>query len=149
MMHLDILTYLPDDILTKVDRASMAVSLESRVPFLDKDVLELSKVMPVNLKYKNNKLKWPLRRILKKYIPEAYFERPKMGFGIPIDAWLKKDLKNWCQDLISSDALQKDDFLNAERVAKIYNEHLAGAPNSSILWNIFSYVSWKIKNNLS
>tara|TARA_B100000945_G_scaffold319917_1_gene328427 strand:+ start:5596 stop:7533 length:1938 start_codon:yes stop_codon:yes gene_type:complete len=149
MMHLDILTYLPDDILTKVDRASMAVSLESRVPFLDKDVLELSKIMPLNIKYKDNKLKWPLRKILEKYVPKEYFERPKMGFGIPIDIWLREDLKEWCQDLISSDALQKDNYLNADEVDRLYNEHLAGNPRSSILWNIFSYLTWKIDKNLS
>ena len=149
MMHLDILTYLPDDILTKVDRASMAVSLESRVPFLDKDVLELSKIMPLNIKYKDNKLKWPLRKILEKHIPKEYFERPKMGFGIPIDIWLREDLKEWCQDLISSDALQKDNYLNADEVNRLYNEHLAGHPRSSILWNIFSYLTWKIDKNLS
>ena len=148
-MHLDILTYLPDDILTKVDRASMAVSLESRVPFLDKDVLELSKIMPLNIKYKDNKLKWPLRKILEKYVPKEYFERPKMGFGIPIDIWLREDLKEWCQDLISSDALQKDNYLNADEVNRLYNEHIAGNPRSSILWNIFSYLTWKIDKNLS
>ena len=147
MMHLDILTYLPDDILTKVDRASMAVSLESRVPFLDKDVLEFSKIMPLSIKYKDNKLKWPLRKILEKHVPEHYFERPKMGFGIPLDIWLRDDLKEWCQDLISSEALQKDDYLDAEGVNNLYKEHLNGSPRSSILWNIFSYLAWKIENN--
>ena len=146
MMHLDIMTYLPDDILTKVDRASMAVSLESRVPFLDKEVLEFSKNIPLDIKLHNGSMKWPLQKILSNHVPKHLFERPKMGFGVPLDNWLRNDLKDWCQDYIYSNTLQHDEFLNPKGVEELYIQHLEGKQNGTMLWNIFSYLSWKREN---
>ena len=121
---IDSLTYLPDDILTKVDRASMAVSLEVRTPILDHRIIEFSWNLNKNLMLKGNKGKWILRQVLKNYLPESYYERPKMGFGVPINNWLRKDLKQWAEYLFSDKIFNKYEIFRKEEVLKKWKEHI-------------------------
>ena len=111
MMVLDFITYLPNDILVKVDRAAMANSLETRLPMLDHNVVELALQIPMNLKLKNKVGKWILREILYKYVPKDLVERPKMGFGIPLASWLRGPLKDWAGDLLSQNTIKNQNYL--------------------------------------
>jgi asparagine synthase (glutamine-hydrolysing) len=143
MQFLDLTNYLPDDILTKVDRASMAVALEARVPLLDHRVVELAWRLPPDFKYRNGHGKWILRKILDRYIPPKLFERPKMGFGIPIDSWLRGPLRNWAADLLSADRLKREGFLNSESVGLKWQEHLSGKRNwQYLLWDVLVWEAW-------
>lgn len=143
MQYYDQLTYLPGDILTKVDRASMWASLEARTPFLDHRLLELSWKLPDKLKIRQGKGKWILRQILQKYLPLSLFERPKMGFGVPIDQWLRGDLKDWAQALLTKDCLQ-DSSLNHSIIQKCWTEHQQKSRNwQQQLWSILMFQQWR------
>ena len=147
MQYLDTLTYLPDDILAKVDRASMAVALEVRVPLLDHRVVELSWRLPQRFKLRGGMGKWLLRQIAYKYVPKALLERPKMGFGVPIDQWLRGPLKEWAGDLLSSSAMNGAGLLNREPIAEKWAEHQAGARNwQYFLWNVLMFEAWNESN---
>lgn len=143
MMFLDTVTYLPNDILVKVDRAAMANSLETRVPFLDHRVVEFAWTVPMNLKMRDGKSKWLLRQVLNKYVPRQMIERPKMGFGVPLDSWLRGPLKEWSEHLLSDESLKKHGLLNNENVHSIWNAHIRGGRNWHYrLWDVLMFQSW-------
>ena len=143
MMAVDMLSFLPDDILVKVDRAAMAVSLETRVPFLDHSVIESAYRIPLAMKYRNGKSKWPLREILYKYVPKSLIDRPKMGFGIPLDSWLRGPLYDWADNLLNVTRLEEDGFFSPEAVREKWTQHQSGARNwSSQLWSILMFNCW-------
>ena len=146
MMFLDQMTYMTGDILCKVDRASMAVGLEARVPFLDNDLTEFAWSLPLDFKIRGGVGKWPLRQILKRYVPEELFERPKMGFGIPIGDWLRGPLRDWAEDLLSEASLSDGGWFNTEAVRGNWAEHLSGRRNLvHQLWPVLMFLAWKRK----
>jgi asparagine synthase (glutamine-hydrolysing) len=150
MQYLDTLTYLPDDILTKVDRASMAVALEVRVPLLDHRVVELSWRLPQRLKLRKGQSKWLLRQIAYKHVPKALLNRPKMGFGLPIDQWLRGPLKDWANDLLSSLVANGAGLLNCGPISEKWAEHQAGTRNwQYFLWNVLMFQAWSESNKIS
>jgi asparagine synthase (glutamine-hydrolysing) len=143
MMLKDTLFYLPDDILTKVDRASMGVSLEVRVPFLSHELVEETFKIPISMHLYKGKSKAILKNILKQYISKDLIERPKMGFGVPLDSWLRGPLRDWAENLLDERRLNHEGFFITEKVQKIWNEHKYGSKNwSSQLWNILMFQSW-------
>lgn len=143
MMYIDSLRYLPDDILVKVDRAAMAVSLETRTPFLDHRVVEFAWSLPLDYKVHAGKNKWILRELLKRHVPTELFERPKMGFGIPLDQWLRGPLKEWAQDLLTNSMLTKHNLLDTKLIQKRWQEHLSGNGNWQYhLWDVLVFQSW-------
>lgn len=144
MMAQDMRGYLPDDILCKVDRASMAVALETRVPFLDPDVLALSARLPPAMKLRDGKGKWALRQVLYRHVPPALIERPKAGFGIPVGDWIRGPLRPWAEDLLSPASLGRDGLLDPEPIRRAWAEHLSGQRDwTPRLWIILMLMSWR------
>ena len=143
MQKLDLLTYLPDDLLAKVDRASMAVSLETRVPYLDHDIVEFVMNLPLDYKLRNGHGKHLLRKVLYKHVPREIMERPKMGFTVPLGKWLRAPLRNWAQELIEPKRLRLDGYFDPAPVLNMWNEHLKGRANwGHQLWNVLMFQAW-------
>lgn len=144
LMLLDAISYLPDDILVKLDRASMAVSLESRVPYLDHDLYAFAWRLPITQKIRNGTRKWILREVLARYVPRPMFERPKMGFGVPVGDWLRGDLREWADSFLSSERLRESEIFDAETIIAIWQEHLAGNRNHQyLLWPVLMFEAWR------
>jgi asparagine synthase (glutamine-hydrolysing) len=143
MMYLDLLTYLPDDILTKVDRASMSVALEARVPLLDHRVIEFSWRLPLSLKLRQGVAKWILKQIAYSFVPQKLLQQPKRGFAVPLGAWLRGPLRAWAEDLIDETAVRNQGFLNTHVVRSLWKDHLHGnADNHAALWDVISFQAW-------
>ena len=142
-MYLDGIGYLPDDILTKVDRASMAVALEARVPILDHRVVAFAWGLPQATKIRNGTGKLPLRRILERYVPSALIDRPKMGFAIPLHDWFRGSLREWLEALIDERRLETEGFFDPKPIRAAWAEHLSGQRNRQHeLWDVAMFQAW-------
>ena len=143
IMLLDALSYLPDDILVKLDRAAMACSLETRVPLLDHHIVEFAFRLPFGIKVREGVTKWPLRQILYKYVPRELVERPKKGFGIPVGKWLRNELRGWAYDSLDKRTIREDGVLNADVVQQYLSEHMHGRQDhSEVIWSILMFQCW-------
>jgi asparagine synthase (glutamine-hydrolysing) len=143
MQLFDTATYLPDDILQKVDRASMAVSLEVRPPLLDHRVVEFAWRLPRHLRVRASESKWLLRRVLDRYVPRELVERPKMGFGVPLASWLRGPLRDWAEDLLDPQKLGGG-YLDVKAVRALWSDHVDGGRNwAYALWTILMFEAWR------
>jgi asparagine synthase (glutamine-hydrolysing) len=149
MMALDMLGYLPNDILVKVDRAAMAVSLETRVPFLDRDVVEFAWRIPESQKIRRGETKWILRQLLYRHVPRELIERPKMGFGVPLDEWLRGPLRDWAETLLDERRLRDEGYFRAKPIRDLWQSHLRGSNEQYRLWTILMFQSWLEANGRS
>ena len=143
MMAFDLRTYLPGDILVKMDRASMAVSLEARIPLLDHRIVEYAWRLPMTFKRRNGVSKWLLRRLLHTLIPRELVERPKQGFGVPIELWLRGELREWTLDLLAPETIKRDGFFNASAISRYLEEHISGRRSwAAQLWAVLMFQAW-------
>jgi asparagine synthase (glutamine-hydrolysing) len=143
LMRGDLEHFLPDDILVKVDRATMAVGLEGRMPLLDHRVVELAGRMPLTSKLRDGVGKWPLREVLGRYVPPSMFDRPKQGFEVPVGSWIRGPLRPWAEDLLSVERLARDGILEPRAVRNAWADHLSGvADNTGCLWAVLMFNAW-------
>jgi asparagine synthase (glutamine-hydrolysing) len=143
MMARDAVDYLPNDILVKVDRAAMAVGLETRVPMLSRAVVEFALALPLHLKVRNGEGKWILRRVLDRHVPRELTDRPKMGFGIPIESWLRGPLKDWAEDLLDPARLRSEGHFDVDMIQRRWVEHQSGQRNWHYpLWPVLMFEAW-------
>jgi len=147
LMLMDLLMYHPDDILVKVDRTAMAVSLETRVPMLDKDVVEFAWSLPIGYKWENGTGKQVLRDVLYRYVPKEMMDRPKTGFGIPLHKWMQEEqLKRWMLDLINTDKIRKEGYFDPEKTNRLLQDYLQRGIWRKQIWHLLQFEAWLEKN---